>query len=132
MDVSSVHALATGANVRITWSIALIGGSLATIFSTSYVKPFNKWLKLIYLIFLPAWLYLADAIRTGDIISRLDIGAILNPNRIPMIFGEINKEYNDQLVSFNIALVLLGIWLIVFLLSWVFNDFFSKNKLYEK
>jgi hypothetical protein len=127
MDENAIQVIISGSNSITTWSMSIIAASLLAIISSSYVKPVGKWTKLIYLVFIPGWIYLALAINAGNIIVRRSMMATLNPARISFIIEKINDDYAQQLNDFNMALIFFGIWLLLYLIWWVFQDFFLKK-----
>ena len=127
MDLDAVKEITNSSNTIVTWSMSIIGASLLAIFSTSYIKPVGKWAKLIYLIFIPGWIYFACDINVGNIIARRQIIAVMSPERIPFILNKMNDEYAQQLDAFRTGLIYFGIWLFLFLLLWVVQDFISKG-----
>lgn len=128
MDINAIEKIVEGANTRVGWSMTLIGVSLLTILSTSYVRPVHRWAKLMYLLFIPGWVYLAMVIHAGDKIVRRGIMAALYPDRIPSIERKINDEFMSQLQNFNNGLIFFGAWLLCYLFYWIFSDFSSKAK----
>jgi hypothetical protein len=128
MDATAIQTIVSGANTRITWSLSIIAGSLGALLSTSYVRPMGKWSKLIYLIFIPGWIYLANTIYWGDSIARRGIAAALYPERIPTIVSIMNIEFANQLDNFNTALIFFIIWLFLYLIWSSLIDFLTKTK----
>jgi len=128
MDIGAIQAIVAGSNSRVTWSLSLICGSLVAVLSTSFLRPMNRWSKLIYLLFIPGWIYLAYTIKWGDSIARRGILATIAPDRILVIADKMNDEFVNQLEDFNLALIFFGIWLLLYLMWWILNDFFSKTK----
>lgn len=124
MDVNGIQAIALGANTFVTWSMSIIGASLLAILSTSYVKFDGKYLKLIYLLFIPGWIWLGLAIESGESIARRAIMATVSPGQINSIADKMNDEFISLLHYFNLGLISFGSWLLIFLLWWVF---FSNN-----
>lgn len=128
MDLEVIKEITASSNVLVTWSISLFGASLLAILSTSYIRPAGKWSKLMYLLFMPAWFYLATAIYFGNVIARRQVMAAVKPERISFILERINDEYSLLLDAFNTALVFFALWLVIFLLWWVFQDFMIKSE----
>jgi hypothetical protein len=126
MDTNTVQAIISASNNIASWSLSLLGATLLAVLSSSYIKPLGKWSKLIYLLFIPGWVFLALSIKCNDTITRRGIAATIDPNRIPSIVDKMNDEFALQLKDFNIALYLFGLWLLLFLLWWISKDFFIK------
>src|SRR4051812_48942822 len=117
VDTNAIQEIVKQSDKYVSWSISLYAGSLAAILSTSYVKPPGRFGRLIYLLFLPAWFFLAYAIYYGDSISRRRLMGLIDQSRIPTIELKINDEFISQLDCFKWALLCFGIWLFLFLIS---------------
>lgn len=128
MDLDVVKEITNSSNVIVTWSMSIIAASLLAILSTSYLKPVGKWSKLMYLIYIPGWIYLAIDINLGNIISRRQIMAIMESEKIPSILNKMNEEFTSQISAFRCGLICFGIWLLLFLLWWILQDFVLKSK----
>src|SRR5476649_1784098 len=74
-------------NRLITWSLSIIGGSILTIISTSYIRPTGLILYS-YFLFALGWIFLGLSIYFGEIVTRIYIaGATTNDDD----FEAINK-----------------------------------------
>jgi hypothetical protein len=125
--ITAINEITKSSNILISWSISILGGTILAIFSTSYLKLENKWGKLSYLLFIPGWYKLIVSIRTGNIISRRQIMAYINPENQVEIINKMNDDYIIQLDSFNCSMIFIGIWLTLFMLFWTFQSFFKPN-----
>lgn len=125
MDIEAIKAIVTGSNIYVTWSLSIVGASLVTIFSTSFIKMDNKCWRLIYLLFIPGWACLILSIKNGEIIVRRGIMAAVNPQQIDSIANSMNDNFLCQLSYFNYGLICFVIWLIIFLFWWIFK--YSNN-----
>lgn len=128
MDLTGIQAIVNASNTVVNWCMSMIAASLLAILSTSYIKPVGKWARLIYLAFIPGWFWLTDAIRWGNSLTRRGIMATLYPDRIAAITEKMNDEFQRELSGFYLALVFFCCWLLLYLLWWIFQDFFSKTK----
>lgn len=119
-----IKAIVVGSGEMAELSLAVIAGTILTIISTSYIRPVNSKIRLIYLLFVPGWLCLFFSIYHNNLISRRAIAAVFakNDNTLTEIFGEINHSLIDQLNYFKFGLLFFGIWLVLFLLWWVFGN----------
>ena len=106
----------------ITWSLALIGGSILTIISTSYHKPESTKAKLFYFLFFPAWFFLFYSVYCGNQISRRVIAASYanNDSVLDAINATINNNYKHQMNYFQIGLAFLALWLLAYFIWWLF------------
>ena len=127
MDISTVQTIISSSNTISTWSLSMLAASILAIVSTSYVRP-GKWGKLLYLLFIPGWIFLILAIDNNNTIVRRGIAATIDENRILSIIEKMNDEFALQLSNFKASLIFFGIWLLLFLLWWIFQDFFNKPK----
>jgi hypothetical protein len=127
MDLTAIKEIVSSSNTITTWSLSLLGASLLAILSTSYIKPIGKWSKLIYLLFAAGWFFLGKSIVNGDCLVRRSIMAFINQERIQIIGEKMNDEFALQLNNFKLSLLFFGIWLFLYLLWWVFQDFIIKT-----
>ena len=111
------------------WCLLIIAASTATIVSTSYFRPSRKHFRLIYLLFLPGWLFIALSIRHGIAISEdyISLG-LVSGEFIPGITDQMDSAYASQLLFFELALGVFALWLITFLLFWIFDDTIKSGK----
>lgn len=109
------------------WSLLIFGGSLAIILGTSYRRPATRRMRLIYLLFLPAWSLLAFSIYEGFevqgsyvayLLAARGKGAAVNA-KIGDIAIDINTATTLQTRGLESALVLLGVWIVVYTLWWI-------------
>jgi hypothetical protein len=127
MDLKGIETIAANSNVINTWCLSIIAATLLAILSTGYLKPVQKGWKLIYLLFIPGWIFLALAIHSNGIISGRAIRAALNPENIPSIIDKLNDDFANQLNYFNYSIFILSAWLILYLIWWIFHDFNTKK-----
>jgi hypothetical protein len=131
MDLTGIQAIVAGSNTINTWSLSIIGGTILAILSTSYVKPMQRWGRLIYLLFIPGWVFLLLSIQNNSKITGRGIMATLMPEKIPSIVEKMNDEFANQIYDFKVAIILFSIWLILYLIWWIFQDFSDKIKTNE-
>ncbi len=113
------------------WAVSIIAGTVVAILSSSYLRPLNKRIRLIYLLFLPAWIFLGISFYYGDRISRDRLAAIqIHANKIlKNIKIDIDDSYLCQLDYFQYGLIMISVWLILFLFWWIFGNYESKTKI---
>jgi hypothetical protein len=106
------------------WAATLFGTTALTVLSTSYIKPEIQKHKIAYFIFIPSWICIGISMYYSDYIQRLVLGAIFTEdhNRLLTTFYKINSSFRQQQLSFYIALISFGLWLLIFLIWWVFID----------
>jgi hypothetical protein len=117
-----IQSVAAGSATMVSWALAVAGGSIVTIVSTSYLRPPLR-MRSVYLLFLPGWLLLGMSTYFGDAISRGYLAAQFVPvDLLPTIARSINHEYVRQQDFLSYGLIVFGLWLVVFLLWWVFDE----------
>jgi hypothetical protein len=106
------------------WAILLVGGALVVMLSTSYRRP-RKPYRFGYLLLLPAVGCLATSLFKGSYLTRVYAGLLLRRRTVDSAAAAIDQA-NDALAAqmfwFEFALVLLGIWLLLYIVWWVFID----------
>ena len=122
MDISVIKSITESSNVLNEWSLSIIGGALAAILSTSYIKPVKKWWKLIYLLYLPGWFFLLFALKENNYLNRRGLMATIQPKKLEKIVGLMNDHYLNQLDYFQYSLYCFCAWLVLYLIWWIFND----------
>ena len=124
--LAAMKVAVDGSSTMVTWALSTIGGSIAAIVSTSYLRPKNVRIRRIYLLYLPAWVFLGLSIGCGHVIERRHIAAHFAPStrldRLQQIAQLINDDYLYQQDFLAAGLAILGIWLTFFLLWWVLGD----------
>ena len=121
-----IQALSDGAKTIMTWDISIIAGSLIALLSTSYVRPVKGLSKLMYLLFIPGWIFLGFSLKYGDEINRSIIMLLMSPKSGLSNLYEINTAYGYLLNCFRYALCFFGGWLFWYLLWFIFSDFTKK------
>jgi hypothetical protein len=119
-----LKAIADEARTLVGWCLALIGASVIAIASTSYFRPLNLRVRLIYLLFIPGWLFLGLSIRNGESVSRRFAAAGFAQKRETLlaIGNFINVEFGNQLTYLQWGLGFFSLWLVVFTLWWIFGN----------
>jgi hypothetical protein len=116
--------VAEGSNTLIAWCLFIIGGSIAAILSTSYLRPPKLWMRLCYLLFIPGWVLISVSIYYGNVISGnyMAAGQIINVDILRDIGKELNVNFIWQLFYLEVGLMFFGLWLFLFLLWWIFGN----------
>lgn len=108
-------------------AIAIIGGTVLLILSTSFRHPDKKVRKL-YFIFIPVWLALGFSIFFGDFLQRNYISLLLieSTNKelltnvyLKNVLSSMNSSYLWQQGLIMLSIFLLLIWIIIFLIWFV-------------
>src|ERR1041385_3632063 len=61
-----LKGIADDSRTLTTWALTLIAGSILAIASTSYLRPANWKVRLIYLLFIPGWILCGISLFYGD------------------------------------------------------------------
>lgn len=120
-----LKSIEAGSNKISTWSLSTLGGSILAILSTDYNAPRESLFRLIYLLFVLGWIFLGIAFFEGKRISAKTIAAELhkgNKDQLSKMFKSCNGYYARQLKFFNYALLIFGIWLLLYVTWWIFGD----------
>jgi hypothetical protein len=106
------------------WGLAIIGASIIGMASTSYLRPPRRRVRLIYLLFIPGWLFIAWSVYNGDKISRHYSAAVFARNRelLGQIGSLMNTQFDQQLTHLQWGLGFFALWLLVFAIWWIFSD----------
>lgn len=121
--IDGLKIIVEGSQTLTGWSLIIIGGSIAVIVGTSYLRPKKVAWRLPFLLFIPGWGFLSLSIYNGDKLSRSYMAAVLINNEKTLIeIGEaINAYYDAQISNFGYGLIGFAIWLLIFLLWWIFD-----------
>lgn len=118
----TIKSIEGGSGKVVSWCLSLLGGSLLTILSDSYIHP-ESTLKYFYLLFIVAWAFLFISIYKGMNISSRLMAAELFSNKnseLENIFKKINFDYANQLKFFKMSLIIFALWLLFYLIWWIF------------
>ena len=67
VDIPNVLKLVMDSSSQLSgWALAIVGGSVAVIVSTSYRRPDALRWRLLYLLFLPGWICIAYSLYLGN------------------------------------------------------------------
>jgi hypothetical protein len=104
------------------WALLTLAGTLLLVFSTSYRRLKNGW-RYLYVLFPAAWTALGISLWSGlklqqhatafHFVRQTDQNA-------SDILEKANVAVSAQIASFESALVLLGVWLIAYVIGLVF------------
>lgn len=121
--VNILKQVLDSSSLLITWALAIGAASVATIVSTSYIRPASFLHRLPYLIFIPGWFSLGYSLYLGDKLARSYIALLMVKSEIAKtIPPQINDLYSDQRWYLFQSVLFFGIWLVIFLLTWVFSN----------
>lgn len=120
--LASFSAVSGSSQQLVNLASAFLGGSVALLIGTTHVSPANKLVRVIYLILLPCWVFLAVSILYGDKVLRKYLAATVADTdiKVKVIFQEANGIYACQLNYIRLAMLFFGIWLFAYIIWWIF------------
>ena len=92
-------------------------------YSTSFIAPKEKKIKLSYLLFLPGWILLGTSIYFGNKVERGYLAALhlAESSGRYEVAVRMNNSYKLQQNLLMFGMGIFGVWLIVYLFWWVFK-----------
>ena len=111
------------------WAALLIGGAVVALLASSNWRPRKWWIRLIYLMFIPALIYLFASVHYGVAAQQNCLGLMLFVN--PDSSGakhELNHNVGHQLSTMQTGFIWLGVWFLAFLIWWVFDNRIDPEK----
>ena len=121
------YVLASSAQLS-AWGLAVAGGSVAAVVSTSYRRPQHvKW-RYPFLLFIPGWSCIAYSLYAGNnLVGRFLASKMVQSDKVRDIASKINDLYDDQRNFLLYSLAFFGLWLLAYLAIWTFTDEFQKG-----
>ena len=121
------YVLASSAQLS-AWALAVAGGSVAAVVSTSYRRPQHlKW-RYPFLLFIPGWSCIAYSLYAGNsLVGGFLASKMVTPEKLRNISSKINDLYEDQRNFLLYSLALFGLWLAIYLVVWTFTEEFQKG-----
>lgn len=121
------HVLASSAQLT-TWGLAVAGATVATIVGTSYRRPSSLAWRLPFLLFIPGWSCIAYSLYAGNrLVGAFLASRMVQPGAVRDIASKINDLYDAQRDFLLYSLVFFGLWLAIYLMTWMFTDEFEKG-----
>jgi hypothetical protein len=117
----SLEAAASFAQSLAQWEFIMIGGSLLVLVGGSYYRPTQVYIRVWYLLFLPAWACFGTSIYFGIRAQEAYLAYSLLTN--PTVEGAsktINEDIGSQILWMWWGLLAFSVWLLVYLSWWVF------------
>lgn len=133
MDLrTGLQSVVEASHLLTTWALTIVAGSVATIVGTSYLRPKNPRIRLIYLLFIPGWVGLGVSVYFGEQLSRRHIAAqLVGDDRIRAIASAMNSDFLNQRCALQMGLLFFALWLFLFLVWWIFGKW-SVTGQFEK
>ncbi len=123
--LETIESIEQGSSRITTWSLSVIGGSMIVFMNGEYVQPKEEYFKYSYLLFVIGWTLLAISISYSKLITGRKMAAIINVDNtkdLKKSLLKVNRHYTSQLRCFNWALVIFGLWLILYFIWRVFGE----------
>jgi hypothetical protein len=122
--------MADNSQTLIGWCLAIFGATILALISSSYIRPPNKDVRLIYLLFIPGWIFIGFSAYCGNLLARYYMVAIqkFSPKESELILKlrdagwYIDFAYGKQLLFLQIGLIVFAVWILIFLVWWIFKD----------
>lgn len=106
-----------------TWALAVGGGSVAVIVSSSYRRPVSLLWRIPYLLFTPAWICIGYSLYLGNsLVSKYLASTMVHQDQVAIIGSQINDIYSDQRDYLLYSLLFFGVWLLIYLYLWTFSE----------
>ena len=122
LDPAPFAAVAASAQTIMGWALLIIGGSVLALLQRSYVRSRRVLVRLLYLLFVPGWVFLALSIYSGTRVQGVYLAALFvshpDPQRLKFT---INSDFADQLQNLRYGLLFFSLWLVAYLLWWIFT-----------
>lgn len=115
--------VADDSRTLVGWCLTIIAASVATIVSTSYLRPRSKKVRLAYLLFILGWILCFLSMYYGDrVAGGYRASLFANSDFLFEIGRDINSNFIQQIRFLYVGLSVFFVWLILFLLWWIFSD----------
>lgn len=123
------NTIAEGSRSLAGWGLLIIAASVAAIVGTSYIRPIDRRVRCVYLLFVPGWVFVARSIYYGDQISRRHMAALFANSETSLsdIGFAINSDFGKQLWSLRAGLIVFFVWLVFFLFWWIFGNWSTST-----
>ena len=118
-----LKAILDNSATLVNWALAVMGGSIVVILGTAYERPKTWRGRLMYGFFPLAWPFLFCSVQAGERISQRFIAAQLDPapENVRKVLMSMNADFSNQYNMLLFGLILMGAWLLCFLIWWVFS-----------
>ena len=123
--VGIAKSIAQEAHTLATWALGALGGSMALIIGTSHNAPKSRRGRLIYLMFVPAWVCLALSVYCSSLIKRNYLSSMYakdNLETMKIISARMNDSFGIQIHAMNAGILFLSLWLGCYLVWWYYNS----------
>ena len=120
--MEAMALVAENSKILTDWALAILGGSIITVLSASYLRPKYIVARISYLLFLPAWFLIGLSMYHGSKVPLRVIAGKISPDLSTEIAKKINHDFLLQREFLGYGLAILMVWLFVYLLWWIFHE----------
>ena len=120
--LNAIKAYESGASRLTTWSLSVIAGSILIIIDNSYFRPLAIEHRYFYFLFLIGWTHIGISMYHAFSITRSSMVKDLyteNSSFLMAMLQKCNTAFKWQLRFFQWALLVFGLWLLLYLVWWV-------------
>jgi hypothetical protein len=111
------------------WALVIGGGTVAVIVSTSYRRPDSLLWRLPYLLFIPGWVCLGRSLYFGNkLVGKYLASIMVEQKQVAVIASQVNDIYANQYSYLLYSLEFFGLWLLIYMLSWIFSESFHTGE----
>lgn len=119
----SLEAAVSFAQSLAQWEFVIVGASLLLVVGTSHRPPPNRRVRLVYLLFLPAWGFLAASIYFRTRAQQAYLAYLLLPvTTIEGATRTLNGDIRRQILFMLCGLGIFLIWVVIYLCWWIFSQ----------
>lgn len=120
---NGLEAISKGSETLTTWALSVLGGSVASLIGSDYLKPIGC-VKLLYLIFIPGWALLAASLANAYQLTSSSMASVFTDSEDQLLeIGQaMNQELRRQQRFLLFALLAFGAWITLFLCFWIFSS----------
>jgi hypothetical protein len=120
LTAKSLEAVGTFSQNLSQWCFVIIGATVLCLLEKSGPWGKHRFVRLCYVLFLPAWIGLCSSIYFGTRVQNAYLSYVLVPsNTISDTIAVLNSDLNCQTKSMMWGLMFLALWLVCIWLGWL-------------
>jgi hypothetical protein len=102
------------------WALLIVGASVLTLLQRSYLRPGRLRYRLVYLLYVLGWSFLAASIYFGTRVQQVALAARLAIHQITGFKQILNSDLKFQIWCLSSGVAAFVGWLLWYLLFWIF------------
>lgn len=116
-----ISAMAAGSATLTGWALSIFGATVVGIVTSKYLRP-SGWVRYLYLLFIPGWVFLGLSVARGDLVIQRSIAAAFGKEATLRrdIAVLMNSDFDAQRFMLQLALLVFAAWLVSLLIWWIF------------